>query len=119
MSEHVSFLLSLSINPGQFENLKTLVTEMVETNQKNEVGTLIFEWAISEDRQMCDIYERYRDSAAVMKHVESFGANFATRFLEALTLTRFVVYGTPSEQVKDTLAAWKPIYMAPFGGFSR
>ena len=69
MSEHVSFLLSLSINPGQFENLKTLVPEMVETNQKNEVGTLIFEWAISEDRQMCDIYERYRDSAAVLKHV--------------------------------------------------
>jgi hypothetical protein len=54
-----------------------------------------------------------------MKHVEGFTANYATRFLEALTPARFVVYGTPSEQLKDTLAAWKPIYMAPFGGFSR
>jgi quinol monooxygenase YgiN len=118
MSEHVSFLLSLSINPGQFENLKTLVAEMVATNQKNEPGTLIFEWAISEDRQSCDLFERYRDSAAVLKHVEGF-ANFATRFLEVLTPTRFVVYGTPSQQVKDAISGFNPIFMAPFGGFSR
>jgi quinol monooxygenase YgiN len=118
MSEHVSFLFSLSIKPGQFENLKTLVTEMVETNQKNEVGTLIFEWAISEDRQSCDIYERYRDSAGVLKHLAGF-ANFATRFLEVLTPTRLVVYGTPSQQVTDAISGFNPIFMAPFGGFSR
>jgi quinol monooxygenase YgiN len=118
MSEHVSFLLSLSINAGQFENLEALAAEMVATNQKNEAGTLIFEWTISEDRQACDLYERYQDSAAVLKHVEGFG-HFATRFLEAVTPTRFVVYGAPSEQVKDAIAGFKPIYMAPFGGFSR
>jgi hypothetical protein len=54
-----------------------------------------------------------------MTHLEWFGANCAARFMEMVTPTRFVVYGTPSQQVKDALAAFSPVYMVPFGGFSR
>jgi hypothetical protein len=54
-----------------------------------------------------------------MTHLEWFGANCAVRFMEMVTPTRFVVYGTPSQQVKDALAAFSPVYMVPFGGFSR
>ena len=43
-----------------------------------------YEWAISDDHQVCHAYERYRDSAAFMTHLESFGANFAARFMEVL-----------------------------------
>jgi quinol monooxygenase YgiN len=119
MSEHVYWLLSVAVNPGRFEDLKKLMTEMVEATQRNETGALNYEWAISEDRQVCDIYEHYQDSAAAMTHLEWFGANCAARFVELVTPTRFVVYGTPSQQLKDALAAFSPVYMVPFGGFSR
>jgi hypothetical protein len=33
--------------------------------------------------------------------------------------TRFVVYGSPSQEVKDALADFNPVYMQPAGGFSR
>jgi hypothetical protein len=54
-----------------------------------------------------------------MTHLESFGANFAARFVQVVEPTRMVVYGTPSAQVKEALAVMDPVYMAPFGGFRR
>jgi quinol monooxygenase YgiN len=119
MTENVYWVFEVAINPGRFEELKTLVAELVEATQKNEVGALNYEWAISDDRQVCHIYERYQDSAAAMTHMESFGAHFAARFMEVVKPTRFVVYGTPSAQLKDALAGLNPVYMAPFGGFRR
>jgi quinol monooxygenase YgiN len=115
----IYWVFELAINPGRFEDLKTLMADMVEATQRNEVGTLDYEWAISDDRQVCHVYERYRDSAAVMTHLESFGANFAARLMEAVKPARLVVYGKPSAQVKDALAGLSPVYMAAFGGFSR
>jgi quinol monooxygenase YgiN len=115
----IYWVFELVINPGRFEDLKTLMAAMAEATQKNEPGTLNYEWAISADRQVCHVHERYQDSAAVMAHLESFGANFAARFAEVGKPTRLVVYGTPSAQVKDSLAGLNPVYMAPFGGFRR
>jgi|SRR6266446_211427 len=77
----VYLVIELAINLGRFEDLKTLMADMVEATQKNEVGTLNYEWAISDDHQVCHAYERYRDSAAFMTHLESFGANFAVRLI--------------------------------------
>ena len=115
----ISWVFELAINPSRFEDLKTLMADMVEATRQNEVGTLNYEWAISDDQQVCHVYERYRDSAAVMTHLESFDTNFAVRFMQAVTPARLVVYGTPSAQVKDGLAGLGPVYMAPLGGFRR
>jgi quinol monooxygenase YgiN len=119
MTDNVYWVIEFAINLGRFEDRKTLVAAMVEATQKNEVGTLNYEFAISDDRQVCRVYERFRDSAATMTHLESFGANFAARVTEVVKPTRCVVYGTPSAQVKDALAGLNPVYMAPFGGFRR
>jgi quinol monooxygenase YgiN len=119
MTENVYWLVELTINPGRFEELKTLVGEMIEATQKNEVGALNYEWTISDEQQVCHLYERYQDSAAAVTHMESFGAHFAARFVELVKPTRLVVYGRPSAQLKDALAGLNPVYMAPFGGFRR
>jgi hypothetical protein len=94
MTGHVYWVLEVTINPGRFEELKTLVA-------------------------VCHIYERYEDAAAAMTHMESFGAHFVARFMEVVRPTRLVVYGAPSAQLKDALAGLNPVYMAPFSGFRR
>ena len=43
----ISWVFELAINPGRFEDFKTLMANMVEATQKNEVGTLNYEWTIS------------------------------------------------------------------------
>jgi len=118
MNENVNFLFELAVNPGRFEDLKTLVAELLEANRK-EVGFLTCEFAISDDRQVCHIYERFEGSAAIMNHLQSFGPKFSERFFGILKPTRFVIYGTPSVEVKDALAASNPVYMAPLGGFRK
>jgi len=79
MNENVYWVIELAVNPGRFEDLKTLIAELLEANRK-EVGFLTCEFAISDDRQVCHIYERFQDSAAIMNHLQSFGANLPRDF---------------------------------------
>jgi hypothetical protein len=69
--------------------------------------------AISDDRQVCHIYEPFEDSAAIIDHLQSFGPKFSERFFEILKPTRFVIYGTPSAELKDAVAPFNPVYMTP------
>jgi quinol monooxygenase YgiN len=118
MNENVYWVIELAVNPGRVEDLKTLVAELLEAN-RNKVGFLTYGVAISDDRQVCHFYERFQDSAAIINHTQSFGANFATRFFEILKPTRFVIYGTPSAEVRDAVAAFNPVYMTPLAGFRK
>ena len=119
MSDNVYWMLEVAIKPGQLDNFKTLMMEMVEATQANEPNTLNYEWTISEDDQSCHIYERYADSAATLTHLKAFGEKFAQRFLAAVNPTRLVVYGNPNDQVKQGLSGFGGVFMTPIGGFAR
>ncbi len=54
-----------------------------------------------------------------MIHLESFGQNFAERFMAAVTPARLVVYGDPNDEVRAALSALGPVHMAQIGGFAR
>ena len=119
MNDNVYWLLEVVIKPGEFDSFKALMNEMVESTQVNEPNTLNYEWAISEDSQKCHLYERYADSAATMTHLATFGEKFAERFMAAVEPTRFMVYGNPSNDVKEALSGFGAVFMTPFGGFAR
>jgi len=87
---------------------------------KQESGALQYEYAVSPDNKTVDIVERYVDSDAVVHHVaDNFGPRFSKEFLALVQPTRFVVYGAPNAKVKEVLAAFKPVYMTLFDGFTR
>lgn len=119
MNEAIAWNLEAGVTPGGEADLRTLMAEMSAATQANEPGTLAYEWHISAEGPQCHIYERYRDSDAVMVHLGNFGAQFAERFLAALTPTRFTVYGTPNERVRTALTPLEPVYMARVAGFVR
>jgi quinol monooxygenase YgiN len=119
MRDNIFWLLEVAIKPGEFNNFKALMKEMVEATQANEPNTLNYEWTITEDSQSCHIYERHLDSAAAMMHLGAFGEKFAERFMAAVEPTRLVVYGTPNNEVKEALSGFGAVFMAPFGGFAR
>ncbi|MBI3934036.1 MAG: antibiotic biosynthesis monooxygenase [Acidobacteria bacterium] len=119
MAAEVSWMLELNVLPGREEAFRVLMNEMVAATHANETGTLNYEWSTSPDGHVCHIFERYADSAAVLTHLATFGEKFAGRFLDILRPARMVVYGSPSQEVKDALAGFKAHYMQPVGGFSR
>jgi quinol monooxygenase YgiN len=119
MSDAIHWVLEVAVKPGQGENFKALVQDMAKATQANEPGVLIYEWNLAADGTTCQIYERYKDSAAILTHLENFGKNFAGRFFDVVAPTKFYVYGTPNEEAKKGLAVLGPVYFKQVGGFRR
>lgn len=119
MTNHVYWLLELSIKDGHLDSFRSLMSEMASATQTDEPGALNYEWWISEDNATCHIYERYADSAAAMVHLGNFGSKFMERFMSDVDPTGFTVYGNPDDTVKGALAGFGPVFMQSFGGFSR
>ncbi len=118
MSDVVSWMVEVSIKPGQLDNFKAIVEELVQST-RNEPNTLAYEWFLGEDNSSCHIYERYADSAATMTHLGTFGEKFAERFMSAVDLTRFTVYGAPNDEVKGVLGGFGATFMGQLNGFAR
>jgi quinol monooxygenase YgiN len=117
MSEQISWLLEVSIIPGKLDDFRAVARDLI-ANTQPEAGTLDYEWHLSPDNKTCHIFERYKDSAAMIMHVEGFG-KFAERFLASCRPTGFSVYGKPSAGAKAHLADLGPVYFSPLGGFSK
>lgn len=119
MTDQVYWLLEVDIKPGQLDAFRALMEEMVAATEANEPGTLNYEWLIDGEQKTCHIYERYRDSAATMVHLGTFGSSYAKRFMDAADPKRIVVYGNPNAEVKSVLDGLGAVYLTPFGGFTR
>lgn len=119
MSDVIHWVLELEVQEGQLDAFKALVGEMADATKADEPGALIYEWFISDDEKSVHISERYADSAAAMVHLGNFGAKFAERFLAALAPIRLMVYGTPSEELRQALAGLGAMHMSQIGGFAR
>ena len=117
MSENISWILQVAIHPGKLNEFQAVAADLIAAS-RSEPGTLDYEWNLSEDSTICHIFERYQDSDALLKHIQSFGT-YARRFMESCHPTRFHVYGIPSEAAKAALEELHPVYFLPIGGFSR
>lgn len=118
MSKHVYWMLELDLHAGRKDDFHALMDEMVKATRENEPGALGYEWSLSADGTRCHIFEHYANSEATMVHLGNFSDRFAGRFLDILSPTKFVVYGSPDQQVRDALAPFGAIYMQPVGGFT-
>ena len=117
MSEEISWLLEVTILPGKLDDFRAVVRDLVAST-RNEPGTLIYEWYLTADGTNCHIYERYKNSVAVVTHVQSFG-RFAEKFMQACRPTHFYVYGAPTDEAKAAIADLGPVFLPLMDGFSR
>jgi quinol monooxygenase YgiN len=116
---YVAWNLDLLVKDGQGDALRELMAEMVEATQRDEPGTLNYEWHLSDDAARCHIYERYADADAALVHMGTFGAKYAGRFFDLLQAERFVVYGSPNETIRGALGSMGAVFMVPAAGFVR
>jgi quinol monooxygenase YgiN len=115
-SEQVYWVFTVTVD--KMDEFKPLIPKLVAATE-NEPGALQFEFNIGNDQKTVDIFERYTDSKAALIHqAESFGPH-AEEFFAVAKLTRWVIYGTPSDEFKKANADFNPIYMKQFDGFVR
>ncbi len=119
MTENVYWLLTVDVNPGKMDDATSLMQEMVSATQDNEPGTLNYEWNFSADKSSIHLFERYANSEAIMIHLGNFGSKYAERFMQCFSPTGLSVYGKPSADVQDALAAFGPVYYSQAAGFAR
>jgi len=115
-SEQVYWVFTVTVD--QMDKFTLLIPKLVAATAK-ERGALQFECSVGDDQKTVDFFERYTDSKAALVHqAESFGP-FSKEFFAVAKLTRWVVYGAPSDEFKKANADFHPIYMTPVDGFVR
>ena len=126
MSESIFFVVELQVGPGRAEELRGILDEMAAITQRDEPGTLAYEWFLTEDERACFIYERYADSSAAVVHSRTFPEELGRRAMAFLP-TRLTAYGTITDEIQEQrieplLAALPDIEFLSLdrgGGFAR
>ena len=83
---------------GEFERLAATCVELVRTKDK---GTLQYELYMNSDNTECLVFERYRDSKAMLDHFKNMGETMAAIF-ETCTGSGEVC-GTPNAELRAKL----------------
>ncbi|HEY2313604.1 MAG TPA: antibiotic biosynthesis monooxygenase, partial [Streptosporangiaceae bacterium] len=65
---------------GKVEEFKRLSAQAIDIVRAKDTGTLQYEIYFNDDQSECVVYERYRDSDAVIKHGAQVGALMAAIF---------------------------------------
>ena len=118
MADHVGWQVELAVIPGALEAFRELTAEMIAA-ARAEPNVLIYERYVSADGSVIHLHERYTDSAAAVAHLRTFGRLFSRRFASLVARTGFIVYGTPSEELREILDGFRATYFLHFAGFSR
>jgi quinol monooxygenase YgiN len=115
-SEQVYWVFTVTID--QMGEFMPLIPKLVAATEK-EPGALQFECNIGDDQKTVDIFERYADSKAALFHQTASFAPLSKEFFAVAKLSRWVIYGRPTEEFKKANADFHPIFMTPLDGFVR
>ena len=107
-----------TVTVDQMDKFEPLVPKLAAATAK-EPGALQFECHVGADRKTVDFFERYSDSKAALFHQTESFAPLSKEFFAVAKLTRWVIYGRPSDEFKKANADFRPIYMTTFDGFVR
>lgn len=118
MSDKVLWVLELTLKDGKQNELKTLATKLIKVAQ-NEPGTLSYHWSFSADESVCHIIEQYADSQAALDHLATLNATSAEELLSLGDPTGLAVYGSPTDELKEALAGFGPVFYDYYEGFDK
>jgi hypothetical protein len=117
MSPEIAWVFEVAVNPDSLEEFTALVGRVTEEDQAAEPDSLNLECFI--DGHDAHFYERVKDSASAMFHVQRLVENYAGPLFSLCTPAGATVYGEPSEELRAALAGFSPRYLAPMAGYVR
>jgi quinol monooxygenase YgiN len=117
MRDEIYCLCTCAVKPGKFEEFESVVAKLVAMT-KTERGSLAYDYSYSDDKSTVQVFESYKDSLAVVEHVEQTFSNFTEAFLDCVDLTSYVVYGTPDAAAREILDGLGSTYMNLMQGYT-
>jgi quinol monooxygenase YgiN len=106
------------ILPGQEQAFRETAAKVVAVVER-EPGTLVYRWSMRADGKTFDVVEIYKDSAAVVTHINDVLPKFGEDLGKMQKATKYVVYGDPDPEARKAIEGLHPEYETPFAGFIR
>ena len=100
MSE-LQCIARLKIHEGKLEEFKRLSAKCTELVRAKDTGTLQYESYLNNDNTECLVFERYRDSQALLDHFKNLGDTMAAIFQTCSGSGE--ICGTPSPELMEQL----------------
>tara|TARA_R110000751_G_C13717447_1_gene475092 strand:+ start:313 stop:1053 length:741 start_codon:yes stop_codon:yes gene_type:complete len=116
MFKNFGWIVEAKLNAGELENFKAVMNSQVN-RALNEVGTKNYQYYMSDAGDVL-VYERFVDADSSHEHIENWDDHSA-RWMAAAAPTRMVHLGELPDDVRERHAALSPLWLKPFGGFSR
>jgi len=97
---------------GKVEEFKRLAAQAIDIVRAKDTGTLQYEIYFDDDQSECVVYERYRDSDAVIEHGAHVGGLMAAIFATASVTGELL--GEPSAELTAMTAGSGVPVFRPF-----
>ena len=111
MSE-IQGIARLKIHQGKLDEFKRLAARCMESVRTRDTGTLQYDWFFSSDQSECLVYERYRDSEALLEHTANLGKLMAALFETCSGSGE--ICGTPSPKLMKALEGSRVRIYSPY-----
>ncbi|MGH9925887.1 MAG: putative quinol monooxygenase, partial [Nitrososphaeraceae archaeon] len=116
----IHFRAEFTIEEGKIEEYKRLVLEMSRVVEANEPDTINYQFYLNRAETKCIVHETYANSEAVLAHNAGVASQtILPKIFSVSTISRFDVYGNPSEELQKVLTSFDPQTYNLFAGFSR
>jgi quinol monooxygenase YgiN len=116
----IHFRAEFTIEEGKIEEYKKLVQEMSTVVEVNEPDTIIYQFYLNRAETKCIVHETYTNSEAVLAHNAGIASQtILPKIFNVSRMSRFDVYGNPSEELQKVLTSFGPHTYNLFAGFSR
>src|ERR671913_442405 len=97
-----------------------LVQDMSRVVEANEPDTISYQFYLNRDKTKCIVSETYASSEAVLAHNTGIASQtILPKIFSVSRISRFDVYGNPSEELQKVLTSFAPQIYNLFAGFSR
>lgn len=118
--DQIHFRAEFIIEEGKIKEFKKLVQDMSRVVESNEPDTIIYKIYLNSDETKCIVNEIYANSEAVFAHITGVASQtILPKIFNVSRISRFDVYGNPSEELQKTLTTFSPQTYNLFSGFSR
>jgi quinol monooxygenase YgiN len=118
MTNSIRAIAEIAIPEGNLDEFKRIAAEIIDEVEANEPNTLSYEWFLSDDESKCYVVQRYRDSEAILAHLGNI-ADLSGRLHEVAPLTGLMIFGSPSDELRQALDPVGPKIFEHWNGVTR
>ena len=91
----------LKVRDGKLEGFKQQAAEMMRETREKDIGTLAYDWFLSDDGRQCEVREAYVDADALVDHAFHVHEARNVMFEEFAYEHEMAFYGEPSPRLVE------------------